>query len=158
MANLETHAEVVGAVVDEEDGEDAVVDNGADKIGGALEEGLEVEGGVERVGKSGEELDLKRIDANLRRSRRGGAGAIIALEGFVRFGGLSMLVVHGFLDWFGCALSGVSHDSALRVGWSPVTASPGSARWLRWRSLRCGWLRLRAWIGHRPGSGCLRRL
>ncbi len=66
VADLETHAEVVGAIVDEQDREDAVVDDGAHQRRGALEQGLQVEGGVERVGQADEELRLQRIDLDLR--------------------------------------------------------------------------------------------
>ena len=59
VAYLEAHAEVLGAVVDEEDGEDAVVDDGADEVGDAVHEGIEVEGGVEGVGELVEEVDLR---------------------------------------------------------------------------------------------------
>ena len=50
VPGLEAHPELVGAVVDEQDGEDAVVDDGADEVGDAVHEGVEVEGGVEGVG------------------------------------------------------------------------------------------------------------
>ena len=64
VADLEAHAEVFGAVVDEEDGEDVVVDDGADEVGDAVHEGVEVEGGVEGVGELVEEVDLEGLDAN----------------------------------------------------------------------------------------------
>jgi hypothetical protein len=48
----------VGAVVYKEDGEDAVVDDGADEIGDTVEEGVEFEGGVESVGEAEEEVKL----------------------------------------------------------------------------------------------------
>ena len=54
VADLKAHAEFVGAVVEEKDGEDAVGNDGANKLGGAIEEGLQVERGVERVGHLGE--------------------------------------------------------------------------------------------------------
>jgi len=50
VADLEAHAELFGAVVEEEDGEDLVVDDGADEVGDAVHQGVEVEGGVEGVG------------------------------------------------------------------------------------------------------------
>ena len=65
VAGLEAHAELVGAVVEEEDGEDAVVDDGADEVGDAVHEGVEVEGGVEGVGEAVEEVDLEGFDADV---------------------------------------------------------------------------------------------
>ena len=95
MADLEAHAEVFGAVVDEEDGEDFVVDDGADEVGDAVHEGVEVEGGVEGVGELVEEVDLEGLDADfgvggvgVKECGRG--GAIVAFEGVFgwgRFGG-----------------------------------------------------------------------
>ncbi len=58
VADLEAHPELLGAVVEEEDGEDAVVDDGADEVGDAVHEGVEVERGVEGVGEGVEEVDL----------------------------------------------------------------------------------------------------
>ena len=52
VADLEAHAQLVGAVVEQKDGEDAVGDDGAHQLGGAVEQGLQVERGVERVGQS----------------------------------------------------------------------------------------------------------
>ena len=65
VAGLEAHPELVGAVVDEEDGEDAVVDDGADEVGDAMHEGVEVKGGVEGVGKAEEEVELEGLDADV---------------------------------------------------------------------------------------------
>ncbi len=86
VADLEAHAEVFGAVVEEEDGEDAVVDDGADEVGDAVHEGVEVEGGVEGVGEVVEEVDLEGLDADfgvggvwVKESGRG--GAVVAFEG-----------------------------------------------------------------------------
>ena len=58
VAGLEAHPELLGAVVEQEDGEDAVIDDGANEIGDAMHEGVEVEGGVERVGEAEEEVEL----------------------------------------------------------------------------------------------------
>jgi hypothetical protein len=63
VADLEAHAEFVGAVVEQEDGEDAVRNDGAHKFRGAVEEGLQVEGGVEGLG------ELRKI-GNIGRFRR----------------------------------------------------------------------------------------
>ncbi len=65
VAGLEADAEVAGAVVDEEDGEDAVVDDGADEVGDAMHEGVEVEGGVEGVGEAEEEVELDGLEADV---------------------------------------------------------------------------------------------
>jgi hypothetical protein len=40
VADLEAHAQIAGAVVEKQDGEDAVVDDGANQVGRALEQGL----------------------------------------------------------------------------------------------------------------------
>ena len=84
MAGLEAHPELVGAVVDEEDGEDAVVDDGADEVGDAVHQGVEVEGGVEGVGEAVEEVDLEGLDARAGfgwRGMCGVVGPVVALEG-----------------------------------------------------------------------------
>jgi hypothetical protein len=65
VADLEAHTQILGALVDQEDGEDSVVDDGADEIGDAVHEGVEVKCGVESVGEVMEEVDLERLDANL---------------------------------------------------------------------------------------------
>ena len=75
VACLETDTEVAGAVVDEEDGEDAVVDDGADEVGDAMHEGVKVEGGVERVGEAEEEVELDGLVADV-----GGGGGIQELR------------------------------------------------------------------------------
>ena len=91
VADLKAHAEIFGAVVDEEDGEDFVVDDGADKVGDAMHEGVEVEGGVEGVSKFVEEVDLKRLNANLwvcgvGVEEYGRGGAVVAFEGVFGWG------------------------------------------------------------------------
>jgi hypothetical protein len=95
VADLEAHAEVFGTVVEEEDGEDFVVDDGADEVGDAVHEGVEVKGSVEGVSELVEKVDLERLDANfwiigvrVEECRRG--GAVVAFEGVCgrgRFGG-----------------------------------------------------------------------
>ena len=67
VAGLEAHAQVAGAVVDQEDGEDAKVDDGADQVGNPVHEGVEVEGGVEGVGQAQEEVELEGLEADVRR-------------------------------------------------------------------------------------------
>jgi hypothetical protein len=64
VANLEAHSEVFGAVVEQEDGEYLVVNYGADQVGDAVHEGVEVERGVEGVSELMEEVDLEGFDAN----------------------------------------------------------------------------------------------
>jgi hypothetical protein len=95
VADLKTHAEVFGAVIKEEDGEDFIVDDGADEVGDAVHEGVEVEGGVEGVGELVEEIDLERLDADfgvggVRMEEHRRSGAIVAFEagfGWGRSGG-----------------------------------------------------------------------
>ncbi len=92
VAGLEAHPELVGAVVDEQDGEDAVVDDGADEVGDAMHQGVEVERGVERVGEAEEEVELQRLEADVGRGRVGmeersrltGGGPVVAFEWFRR--------------------------------------------------------------------------
>jgi hypothetical protein len=86
VADLEAHAEIFGAVIEEEDGKDFIVDDGADEVGDAVHEGIEVKGGIEGVGEFVEEVDLEGLDADLgvggvgvEENRRG--GAIVAFEG-----------------------------------------------------------------------------
>ena len=82
VPDLEAHAQVVGAVVEQQNGEDAVVDHRAHQAGGAVQQRLQVEGGVERVGEAQQEFALQRLDAHLRRGRRQvGAGPVVPLEG-----------------------------------------------------------------------------
>ena len=84
VTDLEAHPELVGAVVEEKDGEDAVVDDGADEVGDAVHESVEVEGGVEGVGQGVEEVDLEGLDADVGRGAGGwgvGGRAVVAFEG-----------------------------------------------------------------------------
>src|SRR5882757_8605352 len=95
VTDLEAHAEIFGAVVEEEDGEDFVVDDGADEVGDTVHEGVEIEGGVEGVGELVEEVDLEGFNANfwvggVGVKECGRSGAIVAFEGVFgwgRFGG-----------------------------------------------------------------------
>ena len=75
VAGLEAHPELVGAVVDEEDGEDAVVDDGADEVGDAVKQGVEIERGVEGVGETEEKVELQGLDADV------GVGGVGVEEG-----------------------------------------------------------------------------
>ena len=74
VADLEAHAQIVGAVVEQEDGEDAVGDDGAHQLRGAVEQGLQVERGVERVGHVGEVRKVGGLDAGVVADRYGRAG------------------------------------------------------------------------------------
>ncbi len=67
VADLETHAQLVGAVVEQQDGEDAVVDDGAHQLRGAAEQRLQVERGVQRVGELHQVGQIRRLDADIRR-------------------------------------------------------------------------------------------
>jgi len=94
VADLEAHAEVLSAVVDEEDGEDLVVDDGADEVGYPMHEGVEVEGCVEGVGKVVEEPDREGFNTDVGGSDvgvgdMGRGGAVVALEGVLGLGRFS---------------------------------------------------------------------
>jgi len=65
VADLKAHAEIVGAVIQKKDGEDAVIDDGADELGGAVEEGLQVECSVEGVGQADEVGEVRGLDADI---------------------------------------------------------------------------------------------
>lgn len=85
VADLEPHAELVGAVIEEKDSEDAVLNDGADELRGAIEEGLQVEGGVERIGHLREVGKVAGLDADVDgvKMRRGigrGGWAIVAFQ------------------------------------------------------------------------------
>ena len=112
MADLEAHAEVAGALVDEEDGEDFVVDHRSNEVRDPVHEGVEVEGGVEGVGEVVEEVDLQGLDANsgvcgVGVEELGCGGAVVAFEvvfGRWRFGA----------GWWSAARFGRGRHSALR--------------------------------------------
>jgi hypothetical protein len=82
MAYLEAHPELLGAVVYQEDGEDAVVDDGSDEVGYPVHQGIEVECRVEGVGERVKELDLvEGFDLDICSLRRHlGTGAVISFE------------------------------------------------------------------------------
>ena len=65
VPDLEAHAQIVGAVVDQQNGEDAVVDDRTDQGCGVFKKRLEVERGVQRVGQADQEFRLQRIDVHL---------------------------------------------------------------------------------------------
>src|ERR1700730_13135688 len=65
VANLEAHPQIMCAVVVKQDGEDAVVDDRAHKVGYAAQQGVQVERSVQRIGKADEEADLAEIEPRL---------------------------------------------------------------------------------------------
>ena len=102
VTDLEAHPELLGPVVEEEDGEDSVVDDGADEVGDAVHQGVEVERGVEGISERVQEVDLMHgFNANVRglRGNLFAAGPVVSLEmmcffgGWRRGGGLASLFV-----------------------------------------------------------------
>jgi hypothetical protein len=87
MADLEAHPEFMGAVVEKKDGEDAVVDDGADQFGGPVEQGLQVQCGIERVGKLHQVREVRGLNAHIHgiemRCRSGPVVAFILRLSFV---------------------------------------------------------------------------
>ena len=81
VADLIAHPQIVGAVVQQENGEDPEVDDGANQLRRLVHDGLQVQGGVERVRQPHEEGELDRLGAHLCARRRAFAGgSIVALE------------------------------------------------------------------------------
>ena len=74
VADLEPGAQLVGAVVEQEDGEDAVMDDRAHQLGGAAEQGLQIERGVERFTQLQQIGDVGRLNARVDGVERGRAG------------------------------------------------------------------------------------
>ena len=70
VAGLEAHAQIAGAVVDQQDGEDAVVDDGAHQVRDAVHQRVQVERGVQRVGQAHQEVELQRLQPDIRGSRQ----------------------------------------------------------------------------------------
>ena len=101
MADLVAHPQIVGAVVQQEDGEDTEVDDGADQLRGLVHDGLQVQGGVERIRQPHEEGELDRLCAHLCARRCAFAGGpIVALEtlrGPVLGPILLAIILHRFL-------------------------------------------------------------
>ena len=129
MADLEAHAEISGALVDEEDGEDFVVDDGADEVGDPVHESVEIEGGVEGVGEVvWRKLDLEGFDANFgvcgvgRGRVRACGGAVVALEGVLGRVGVSGPVGEGVLG--GLAGTGILRCVDI-TGWCRVWGVAG---------------------------------
>jgi hypothetical protein len=88
VAYLEAHPELLGAVVEEEDGKDAVVNDGSDEVGDAVHQCVKVESGVESVGEVVEEVDLEGFDSNfwvggVLVEELGRLGAVVSFEWLV---------------------------------------------------------------------------
>jgi hypothetical protein len=94
VADLEAHAKIFRAIVDEKDGEDFVVDDGPNKVSDPMHQRVEIKGGVKCVRKFMKKIDLEGFDANLWVGRVGMKErrrnwAIVAFEGMFgrrRFG------------------------------------------------------------------------
>ena len=81
VSDLEPHAQVVGAVVQQEDGKDLVMDDRMHQLGSAVEQGLQIERGVQRFGQLHQIGDIGRLHAGVDGVKRGWAGgAVVALE------------------------------------------------------------------------------
>ncbi len=134
VADLEPHAEFVGAVVEEKNGEDAVMDDGTDELGGADEEGLQVEGGAESFRQLRQIGDVGRFHAGIdgvkMSAGAGGVrGAVVAFElGFFR------------RRWgkggHGCRIGMITQLSVVSDQWSVAAPRfiglPGRHKSLRW--------------------------
>ena len=71
----------MGAVVHQENGENAVVDDGAHQFRGAIEKGLQIERGVERIGEFHQVSRVGRLNAGVQGiEMRVSSGAIVALQ------------------------------------------------------------------------------
>ena len=64
VADLEAHPQVIGAIIQQQDGEDAEVHDRADQLRRLMHEGLQIERGVERIRQPHEERELDRFDAH----------------------------------------------------------------------------------------------
>ena len=71
MANLETHPKLVGAVVQQQNREDAIIDDRADQLRGANQQGFEIERGIERVSQADEIVQVRRLHADVHRIEMG---------------------------------------------------------------------------------------
>ena len=75
----------LGAVVEQKDGKDAVVNDGAHQLGGAIEQGLQVEGGIEGVCEVDQIGEVGRFNAGVERVEVGVrvvgvGGAVVAFK------------------------------------------------------------------------------
>ncbi len=81
MPDLESHAQLVGAVVQKEDGEDAVIDDGPHQLRRAVEQSLQIERGIQRVGQLHQINNVGRLDAWIHRiQRRIARRAVVTFE------------------------------------------------------------------------------
>ena len=81
VADLEPHAQLVRALIQQKNGEDAVRNEGADQFRGAAEQSLQIEGSIERVGQAHQIRHIRRLDAGIDGIQMRGLGrAVIALE------------------------------------------------------------------------------
>jgi hypothetical protein len=81
MSDLKPHTQVVGPLIEKQDGEDLVINDRAHQVRGTVQQGLEIEGGVEGVRQPDEKLRLQRI--HLDRARQGQSfrtGPVIAFK------------------------------------------------------------------------------
>ena len=62
MADLKAHTQVVGPFVEQQDGEDSVVDYGAHQVRSAMQQGLQIEGCIQGVRQPHQKFGLQRID------------------------------------------------------------------------------------------------
>jgi len=68
VSGLEAHAQITGAIIHQEDGEDAVVDDRAHQVGHAMHQRVEFERGVQGVRQPHQEVELKRLETDVGRS------------------------------------------------------------------------------------------
>ena len=61
MADLKAHTQVVGPLIQQQDGENLVVDDGAHQVRSAMQQSLQIQGGVQGVRQPYEELGLQRV-------------------------------------------------------------------------------------------------
>ena len=67
VPNLEAHPQFIGPVIEQQDGKDAVLNDGPHQFRRAIEQGLQVEGGVERVGHLSQVTQVSRFNPHILR-------------------------------------------------------------------------------------------
>src|ERR1700733_8027325 len=67
VPDLEAHAEIVRAIVQQEDGKNLVVNDGAYQLGGTAQQGLQIEGGVECIRHLYQVGEVRRLHADVER-------------------------------------------------------------------------------------------
>ena len=140
MTNLEAHAQLIGAVVQQQDGKNAVINDGAHQVCHAMQQRLQIQRGIQRIGQPGKKVPLHRIDSRLVAKRHRRTWAIITLIrvmfsrvlgiagtpgfGFIWSGGrigvdrrvLRRSFSHLWLGIFGCGFAFVgTHGSLFRI-------------------------------------------